>query len=86
MTNDEQIRHLSFGCHIADRDVAPGISVREEKGGGVSTYFGWQCHRVLLLSDVGHCGVHFVVMHMMDVVEEKGCALLLMSKSNTSAC
>ena len=28
MTNDEQICHLSFGCHVADNDMAPGISVR----------------------------------------------------------
>ena len=33
--------------------------------------------------DVGHCGAHFVVM---DVVEERGCGLLLMSKLNIGVC
>ena len=35
MTNNEQIRHLSFGCHVADSDVAPGTHVSKinERGG-----------------------------------------------------
>ena len=49
----------------------------------MSTYFGWRHCRALLLSDVAHCGVQFVVM---DVVEERGCGVLLMSKSDIGVC
>ena len=49
----------------------------------MSTYFGWQHHHASLLSDVAHHGAHFVVM---DVVEERGCGLLLMSKSDIGIC
>ena len=83
MINDEQIRRLSFGCHVADSDVAPGISVREEKGGGVSTYFGWRRRCASSPSDVARRGARFVVI---DVVEERGCGLLLMSKSDIGVC
>ena len=49
----------------------------------MSTYFEWQRRRALLPSDVAHCGARFMVM---DVVEERGCGLLLMSKSDIGVC
>ena len=67
--------------------VAPGISVREEKGGGWAlTLDGdivMHCHCQMSLLDVAHHVVHFMVM---DVVEERGCGLLLMSKLNIGVC
>ena len=36
MTNNDH--HLSFGCHVADSDVAPGLCVNRRKEGGGCTY------------------------------------------------
>ena len=35
MTND--YHHSSFGCHVADSDVAPGMRVNKRKEGGGGT-------------------------------------------------
>ena len=49
----------------------------------MSTYFEWRHRRVSSLSDVARRGARFVVM---DVVEERGCGLLLMSKLDIGVC
>ena len=49
----------------------------------MSIYFEWRRRRVSSPSDVARRGACFVVM---DVVEERGCGLLLMSKSDISVC
>ena len=85
MINDEQQTDSSFIVWLPRcwQRCGTWYLCQRRKRRGVSTYFGWRRRRASSLSDVARCGARFVVM---DVVEERGCGLLLMSKSDIGVC
>jgi len=52
MANDEQQfhHHSSFGCHVADSNVAPGCCVKVRKGDVDGLTHCRQCHIVIVVS------------------------------------
>jgi len=52
--NERQICRSSFGCHVADGDVAPAFHVREEKGGGGMSWLTLACRCLCPFVGAGH--------------------------------
>ena len=91
MTDDEQrIRHRSsFGCHIADSNMAPEMCVKEMKEGGYRglTYCGRRQCQALSPSDDDAWSS---LLRLGFVVDgggwEQGCGLLIAPKLNIGVC
>ena len=88
MDDEQHIhRHSSFGCHVADSDVAPKMCVEKMKEGGDRglTYCGWQQCQALSLSDDDTWSLLRRLGFVVDGWEE-GCGLLIVPKSNIGKC
>ena len=89
MDNERRIhRHSSFGCHVADSDVAPEMCVEKMKEGGDR---GLTCGRrqsqALSPSDDDAWSLSHRLGFVVDGGGwEEGCELLIAPKSNIGVC